>query len=202
MCEVDKKGRRSGDCNRFTKAGKLVEFTHYEKEILEGEYIRFSPLELPIIKGWYEAGKKNGIWLTYDVSGQLSKISLYEQDEMKSSRDPVMPEVIDEDSVKIQGFEEAEFAAGPDGWMVFLRNTLEYPLWAKRLGIQGEVYFQALITREGRIADVRITESPDKILSDEAIRVMRKSTLWNPAKINGEAVDAYKDMMFTFKLKN
>lgn len=199
VCEVDKKGRRIGSCNRFSRSGKMVEYSHYEKGELSGEYVRFSPLETPIIKGWYFEGSKDGTWLTYDVSGKPLRITIYNKDEEVVSREPTSLQATEADDPSV---EEAHFPDGEEAWMEFLRYNLNYPLWAKRLGIEGQVFFEALITKEGLIADVVITESPGKILSDEAIRVMRKSPPWEPKRINGEPVDTYQKLMFTFRLKN
>lgn len=200
VCEVDKKGRRIGSCNRFSRSGKMVEYSHYEKGELNGEYVRFSPLETPIIKGWYFEGRKDGAWLTYDVSGKPLRITIYNEDEEFISRDPFI--VGEADTLGIDVVDEARYPGGDEGWMEFLKFNLEYPLWAKRYGIEGQVFLEALITKEGLIAEVIITESPAEILSNEAIRVVRKSSPWEPKRVNGEPVDTYQKLMFTFRLKN
>lgn len=199
VCEVDKKGRRMGNCNRFSKSGKMVEYSHYKNQILQGEYMRFSPLEAPMIKGWYTDGKKDGIWLTYDVAGNPLNFTIYKEDEITLTRSADISQ--DLESVDSLSIEEPEFSGGKEGWMKFLSNNLQYPLWAKRYGIEGEVHFETLITKEGIIADVIIVESPAEILSREAIRVMRLSPSRVPKKVNGEPVDSYHKMMFTFRLK-
>lgn len=86
VCEVDRKGRRIGDCNRYSKSGKLVEFSKYENDERNGTYIRYSPLELALIQGQYSNNQKNGNWVIFDMEGNLSSLEIYENDNLVSSR--------------------------------------------------------------------------------------------------------------------
>jgi hypothetical protein len=56
--------------------------------------------------------------------------------------------------------------------------------------MQGTVVFMYVITTQGTIKDIEIWESPDVLLSNEIIRVMKLSGPWLPGMLDG----SYKAM--------
>lgn len=78
----------------------------------------------------------------------------------------------------------AKYINGDSAMHVYLANNIFYPQEARELGIQGTVYLTFIINEEGRTSNIKILESPDKILSGEASRVIRNMPRWSPALLN------------------
>ena len=57
------------------------------------------------------------------------------------------------------------------------RIEFSYPAAAKRKGIKGIVKVEYIVSEKGRVEDIKIVESPDRILSGATIDVIRPRTL-------------------------
>lgn len=62
-----------------------------------------------------------------------------------------------------------------------------YPAAAKRRGITGTVRVEYIVSEKGEVEDIQITESPDRVLSDATIDVLRRAR-FEPATKGGRAV--------------
>lgn len=79
---------------------------------------------------------------------------------------------------------------GMDGLKHFLQENIKYPEQALKEKIEGTVVLSYVITIQGTIKSIDISESPDVLLSNEVIRVMKLSGPWLPGMIDG----SYKAM--------
>lgn len=75
-----------------------------------------------------------------------------------------------------------------------------YPDEAKKKGIQGVVYINFIITKNGEIIDLK-TKGPHELLEEEAERIINKLEPFLPATANGEPVKIPFSIPITFKLK-
>jgi TonB family protein len=78
--------------------------------------------------------------------------------------------------------EQPKFPGGDDSLISFLKNNLRYPAEAKLAKIQGLVYVGFLVDQIGKIKDVRLLNSVNKQLDDEALRVVNLMPDWIPGK--------------------
>jgi TonB family protein len=69
-----------------------------------------------------------------------------------------------------------------------ITQYFEYPELARQMGIQGKVYVNFVIEKNGRVSSVTIARGVDKLIDDEAIRIIRKLPRLSPAMNNGKAV--------------
>ena len=76
-----------------------------------------------------------------------------------------------------------------------------YPESAKKRGIQGRVYVQFTINKNGTVQDAIIMRGVDPALDKEAIRVISTMPEWNPGTQNGKSVDSKVTMPVEFSLK-
>jgi TonB family protein len=96
--------------------------------------------------------------------------------------------------------EQAEFPGGMTALMKHIQDTIIYPDAAIDLGLQGKVYVEFVVFEDGSIDRIRILRSPDQILSDEAIRVVKTFPKMTPGKLNGKAVASVYRIPFSFVL--
>ncbi|MEG0808497.1 MAG: M56 family metallopeptidase, partial [Alistipes sp.] len=70
----------------------------------------------------------------------------------------------------------------------WVQTQLRYPAEALAKGIQGRVVLTFVIEKDGSVSNVKVLQSPDKILSDESIRILSHSPRWSAGKQRGEPV--------------
>ena len=84
---------------------------------------------------------------------------------------------------------------------VWISNNLDYPEIAKENGIQGRVTIQFVIDKNGNMTDIEILASPDRSLSEEAIRILKTSPQWTPGKQRGRPVPVKFAIPVDFRLQ-
>lgn len=76
----------------------------------------------------------------------------------------------------------------------YLAENIIYPDEAKKKNISGTVYIQMVVTRDGKVENVKVIRSADPLLDKEALRVVMSSPEWEPGKQKGQNVN----VAFTF----
>ena len=67
-------------------------------------------------------------------------------------------------------------------------KNIQYPPLAEENNITGRVIIRFVIERDGTVSNVEALSSPDKLLTDEAVRVVSKSPKWTPGEQRGKKV--------------
>ncbi|MBL6649132.1 MAG: energy transducer TonB [Flavobacteriaceae bacterium] len=81
-----------------------------------------------------------------------------------------------------------------------IKKYFRYPEIAQEMGIQGRVFVQFLIQKDGSIGGIR-TRGPDKNLEQEAKRIIDKLPKMIPGKQRGRAVRVPFSIPITFRLQ-
>lgn len=130
-----------------------------------------------------------------------SKEEVKSSTKSSSQSEPQVVEKSNNSSEIVQNPEQpAEFPGGTAGLMRFLSNNLSYPAAALENDIQGKVYVQFVIEKDGSVSSPIITKSVDEYLDREALRVVKCMPRWRPGKKNGESVRTYFSLPVTFRL--
>jgi len=83
--------------------------------------------------------------------------------------------------------ESATFQGGDvQAFHNWVLKNLIYPATAKAKGISGKVFVQYAINTSGEVVDVKVVRSANPLLDEEAVRVIKSSPKWEPAKFKGE----------------
>ena len=81
-----------------------------------------------------------------------------------------------------------------------IAKNFRYPEFAQKTGIQGRVFVQFIIDKDGSIVGIR-TRGPDKNLEKEAQRIIGKLPTMTPGKQRGRPVRVPFSIPITFKLQ-
>ena len=87
---------------------------------------------------------------------------------------------------------------GQDGLKRFISRNLHYPDSAFAHLIEGHVVVNFEINGSGTVCNVRITQSADPYLDEEAVRVVKKMPKWIPGSQEIGNVEFYIPFNFTF----
>ena len=83
---------------------------------------------------------------------------------------------------------------------MFIARQMHYPEEAEEKGIEGRVLIRFVVEKDGRLTNFEVIESPDPLLSDEALRVLNQMPKWIPAKNKGKDVRCRYSMPILFRL--
>ena len=199
--QLDRKGRLHGTVKRFSLDAAMLEMTNYKKGVKTGKYLRFDPATSTSVQGEYEKDKRKGAWVGVNTEGEtaLLYVEYYKGGELTERSDN--PILKSEGDVLMVVETKPRFPGGPQGWTNFLRTNLKYPREATRAGIQGTVKVNFVVLKTGEVVAAKVTESPNSLLSKEALRIMHNSPDWIPATLKGEPIARFMDLQIVFKLR-
>lgn len=110
-------------------------------------------------------------------------------------------EAVDEDTPFMNVEEMPKFRGGTvNEFRTWVQERLKYPVIAQENGISGRVTLTFVIERDGSLTNIQVLASPDRSLSEEAIRVVTSSPKWTPGKQRGMAVRVRYNLPLEFRL--
>lgn len=109
--------------------------------------------------------------------------------------------------VKEEIFESVQqmpsFPGGDAELYRFLGERMKYPEMAKQAGLQGKLFVEFVVNRQGEISEVKIIKgSIGGGCEEEAVRLIKLMPKWTPGKQNGASVSVRYRMPMVFQLKN
>jgi len=149
-----------------------------------------------------------------DMSGKLKDVQIFPNDYPNSESiknilnempkwKPAEIEKRKKAEMKVVVYESspAEFPGGDEKLLKFLAEHVKYPAICHDRGIQGRVLVGFVVEKDGSITDVEVMESPSKLLSEEALRVVSLMPKWKPATQARKLVKYRFRMPILFRLK-
>ncbi len=123
----------------------------------------------------------------------------------------VIPEVSEEEkksddndyiysSLSIPEYDQAQFPGGDEECIKWLNEHMKYPDVCKENKVQGCVFVDFVVNKDGSIVNVEVDESPDLNLSKEAERLIKMMPKWKPAKRNNKMVRSRVSIPVDFRL--
>ena len=117
--------------------------------------------------------------------------------------DIVFEEVVEEevaDEIFTIVEQQPEFPGGMGAFYTFVQKKMSYPSQARRMGIEGKVFVQFVVDKQGNITDVVAVKGIGAGCDEEAVRVIKESPKWKPGKQRGKSVKVRMILPITFKL--
>jgi len=97
--------------------------------------------------------------------------------------------------------DKPEFPGGGEGALLkWIADNTQYPAIAKDMGIQGRVFVQFIIERDGSVSNVEVIRGVDPSLDREALRVVNSMPKWKPGRQRGKPVKVSFQIPINFRL--
>ena len=83
----------------------------------------------------------------------------------------------------------------------FIANAIKYPVIAQENGIQGKVYVNFVVDKDGSVTNAKIARGVDSSLDKEALRVVNSLPKWKPGMQRGKPVRVSYTVPISFVLQ-
>ena len=97
--------------------------------------------------------------------------------------------------------ERPEYPGGMMEFIKYIQTHIQYPPAAIYKKIQGRVWIESVIDRNGKVVQPKVAYSVHPLLDQEALRIVRMMPDWKPGKLNGETVKVKYVFPVTFRLE-
>jgi protein TonB len=92
------------------------------------------------------------------------------------------------------------FPGGEEARLKYLSENVKYPVMAKEAGIQGKVFLEFVVEKDGSVTDAKVIRGIGGGCDEEALRVVENMPRWIPGKQRGVAVRVRFNMPIRFVL--
>lgn len=89
---------------------------------------------------------------------------------------------------------------GMKAFYEFVGKNLKYPNKAERMSIEGRVFIEFVVEKDGSLTDINVAKGIGAGCDEEALRVISQAPDWNPGKQRGRAVRVRMVLPIVFKL--
>lgn len=119
------------------------------------------------------------------------EVIVYDDPEDEEDADHIWEGIIEEQPAPVGGM---------SAFKQFLKKNLKYPNQARRMGIEGKVFVQFIVDRDGSLNDIKVLKGIGVGCDEEAVRVLKKHPKWSPGKQRGRPVKVRIVIPIFFKL--
>ena len=126
----------------------------------------------------------------------INVVREYKEEVIVEEKTPV------DDNQVFQSVEQMpQFPGGETALLKWVADHLHYPTMAAENNIQGRVVVSFVVTKTGKIGEVKILRARDPDLDKEAVRVVKQLPDFIPGKMNGQAVNVWYNLPVVFRLQ-
>lgn len=201
---------RDGENNVYYQDGTPSLKTYFKNNMLDGVFLKWHPnghlsdsgmikqnLKTGVWKSWYNTGQtesegfyndgiRDSAWHWYHENGKPSTTELYRQNKLQDLTCFDTTGSTTGSNCRIDGTPCPENALSFDQ---FIRDNLLYPDKAAKRGIEGDVSFEFIITKEGKLTRINFTNESNALFQEEIIRLLKSVPKWDPAVSHNRNID-------------
>lgn len=89
---------------------------------------------------------------------------------------------------------------GMKSFYTYIRKNLRYPSQARRMGIEGKVFLEFIVNKDGSLSNIRVLKGIGAGCDMEAKKVLQNAENWTPGRQNGAPVKVRMVIPITFSL--
>ena len=123
-------------------------------------------------------------------------------EEYNVDENPDIDTTVDVDEVYIVPEKTPEFPGGEQALYEFLAKNIHYPQGAKESNIQGKVYIQFVVDKDGSIINPKVVRDIGGGCGEEAMRVVKMMPKWKPGDQRGVKIRTQFHLPITFELED
>lgn len=130
--------------------------------------------------------------------GKLKRLEQYQGDSM------VVGQCLRPDGTEVPFFDferRPEFPGGEQALMQYVSENLNYPIKARRRGVQGSVVVSFVIEKNGDVSSVEAVKKIGTGCDEEAMRVIREMPRWTPGYVDDRPVKVKYALPLRFRLE-
>lgn len=192
----NKKGTlREGSFKYFFENGKIKSEGNYLKNKANGKWKNYLENGTLDSEGEYVDDRKSGEWIWYSEKGKICSKENYKKDKRVDYK--FFNEEGKEVDISIAEYLASFQGGDANNFTFWVLKNITYPIEAK--GAHGTVVIEFYVNTLGKIEDVKIIKSVNQFLDNEAIRVIKSSPLWIPAKQHNKEVKLFFTIPITFR---
>lgn len=94
-----------------------------------------------------------------------------------------------------------DFPGGKEALRKYIAEVIKYPVGAIEKGIQGKVYVNFVVEKDGRVGRIRVLRGVHPLLDAEAMRVISSMPEWTPGTQGGAAIAVSYTVPINFSLQ-
>lgn len=113
----------------------------------------------------------------------------------------ITPKTVIKDSVYMKVDKLPKFPSKYGDLQTYISKRLIFPAVHAESSIQGKVYIRTILTSKGKISNIKILRGVDPELDNEALKVISRLPEFEPARLNGKAVNVYFTIPVKFVLQ-
>ncbi len=95
-----------------------------------------------------------------------------------------------------------EYPGGNEQLINYLATNINYPQQAKDKGIQGRVFINFIVKKDGSIDSIKVIKGIGEDCDKEAVRVISNMPNWKPGMQRGKAINVSYNIPIKFTLDN
>jgi len=125
------------------------------------------------------------------------------KEDMKIDDVVTYDDIPEEDPDEVFDFAEKQPApqGGTKAFYEYIAKNLKYPALARRNGIEGKVFIQFIVDKNGALTDVMCLKGIGAGCDEEAVKVIESAPRWNPGKQRGRPVKVKMILPVQFRLE-
>ena len=194
------RGYKTGIWSKYFPNHDLKEKVAYVLGKMDGPIIAYWDNKQLKKEGTYKLGTKVSIWKmflndgqlildeNYDTNGQLIKSAYFDATGNKANFPVILT--------------QPTFVGGLPNFYQTIMARMKYPVSAFQRNVQGKVKLNFSVLKNGDIGDIKIVETPDAELAQEAIRLLKTIKGWTAGQELGDPVVMRQTIGINFALGN
>ncbi|MFO8053967.1 MAG: energy transducer TonB [Bacteroidales bacterium] len=105
-----------------------------------------------------------------------------------------------DDEIFVVVDEQPRFKGGEKARTRYLINEINYPKEALESEIEGVVFIEFIVEKDGSISNAKVKRGVHELLDREALRVVKNMPNWSPGEQEGKPVRVKQNIPIRFKL--
>ena len=209
--------KKSGDFHYYYESGKIKEVLRYDDSIesfpeylvisyfdslgtqlvIEGNgTYNYSSKIIDIETGTIRNGYKHGLW-TGRFFGKYDFEELFEDGNFISG---ITTDSNGNSYLYNQLEIQARYEGGMENLYKYIGSKLKYPVKARRQGLQGSVYIEFVVDKDGNTTDVKVLKGFNRECDEQALRLVESADNFIPGKFKGVTTKQRMVLPITFTL--